>query len=154
MKPRPAQSWFWTLPLWTGLTARASAALEAGTNAVALPANLPDVGASLIRVFGALALVIALFLGGVWLVRNWQRLAARGGAAPRLNVLEVRSLGGRHALYVVGYEQQRFLLASSPTGVNFLSHLPAADEAEPSRAPEPAAPAFTEALTQVLRGKR
>ncbi len=154
MRTRFTQRWFWMLPLVTGLPALASGALEAGTNAVALPANLPDVGASLLRVFGALALVIALFLGGVWLFRNWQRLTTRRSDAPRLNVLEARSLGGRHALYVVGYEQERFLLASSPTGVNLLSHLPAADEVEPAREPEPAAPSFTEALTQVLRGKR
>jgi flagellar biogenesis protein FliO len=154
MKPRSTPCWFWTLLLLSGLAAHASGALEAGTNTVALPANLPEVGASLMRVFGALALVIALFLGGVWLFRNWQRLTLRRGVAPRLNVLEVRSLGGRHALYVVGYEQERFLLAASPTGVNLLSHLPTADAIEPASETAPAAPSFTEALTHVLRGQR
>ena len=38
-----------------------------------------------------------------------------------MNVLETRSLGGRQAIYVIGYEQERFLIASSPAGVNFLS---------------------------------
>src|SRR3982751_5259452 len=93
------------------------------TNTVAFEAPLPNVGLSLIRVLGALALVLAVFLGGVWLVRNWQRLTIQRGRTPKLNVVEVRSLGGRHALYVVAYEQERFLLAASPTGVNLLSHL-------------------------------
>jgi flagellar biogenesis protein FliO len=40
-----------------------------------------------LRVTGALALVIGIFLAGVWLFRNWQRLAVRRGRAPKLNVL-------------------------------------------------------------------
>jgi flagellar biogenesis protein FliO len=50
---------------------------------------MPDMGASLLRVFGALGVVIALFLGGVWMFKNWQRLGMRRGATPKLNVLEV-----------------------------------------------------------------
>ena len=114
---------------------------------------LPDVGMSLLRVLGALAFVLAIFLGGVWLFRNWQRLTIQRGRSPKLNVIEVRSLGGRHALYVVGYEQERFLLAASPTGVNLLSHL---QSAEPGT-PEPSGPAqpasFVQALTEKLKGK-
>ncbi len=84
------------------------------------------------RVVGALALVIAIFLGGVWLFRNWQRLVVQRGRAPKLNVLETRSLGGRQAIYVVAYDQERFLLSSSPNGVNLLSHLPAVDAELPN----------------------
>ncbi len=136
-----------------GITALPAFA-ETTNAAVVMAPNLPDVGGSLLRVLGALGLVIGLFLGGVWLFRNWQRLALRrGGTAPRLNVLEVRSLGGRHALYVVGYEQERFLLASSPAGVNLLSHLPSADEAEPSAESPTQAGSFPRALAQMLRGK-
>jgi flagellar biogenesis protein FliO len=102
-------------------------------------------------VFGALALVLGLFLGGVWLFRNWQRLTTRTGQAPRLNLLEVRPLGGRHALYVIGYEQERMLLASSPTGVTFLSHLPPGVPA--AETPSAAPASFTTALTQALKGK-
>lgn len=138
----------------TACWAVASTAFAESTNAAALaPPELPNVGASLLRVLGALALVIALFLGGVWLIRNWQRFAARRGGVPRLNVLEVRSLGGRHAIYVVGYEQERFLVASSPGGVNLLSHLPPSDgEAAPS---EPVTPAmsFPQTLARVLKGQ-
>lgn len=108
-------------------------------------------GASMVRVFGALALVVALFLGGVWLFRNWQRLALRNGAAPKLNVFEVRSLGQRQALYVVGYEQQRMLIASSATGITLVSHLPDAEEAIP--AVSAGKMGFAEALQQVLARK-
>ena len=134
-------------------------ALNAGaeTNPVAAPLvapSLPNAGVSLLRVMGALALVIGVFLGGVWLFKNWQRLALQRGRAPRLNILESRSLGGRHAIFVVGYEQERFLISSSPGGVNLLSHLPASAESETNiAAGNPSAPTFTQALAQVLKAK-
>lgn len=130
------------------------AAFAAGTNSVPPIAPLPELGGSLVRVFGALLLVLGVFLGGVWLFRNWQRLSVQRGRAPKLNVLEVRSLGGRHAIYVVGYERERLLLAAGPTGVNFLSPLPPADADSVIEAGEkPGPPSFPEALAKVLKGK-
>jgi flagellar biogenesis protein FliO len=132
-------------------------AFAESTNAVAVPLTapaLPDAGLSLLRVFGALSLVIGLFLGGIWLFKNWQRLTVQRGHAPKLNLLETRSLGGRHAVSVIGYEQERFLIATSPAGVSLLSHLPNATEAE-APAPEKTTPppSFAQALAQVLKGK-
>ena len=110
-----------------------------------------DMAAAVLRMAGALAAVIGLFLGGVWLFKNWQRLGLRRGTAPKLNVLEVKSLGQRQAIYVVGYEQQRMLLASSPAGIALLSHLPEACD-------EKTAPVtrlrFAEAFHQVLARKQ
>jgi flagellar biogenesis protein FliO len=116
--------------------------------------SLPDAGPSMLRVVGALCLVLAIFLGGVWMYRNWQRVGVRRGQGPKLNILEVRSLGGRQALYVVGYEQERFLLAATPAGVNLVSHLPSvvAEDvaAEPKLTP---VLSFPQALAQVLKRK-
>jgi flagellar biogenesis protein FliO len=126
-------------------------------NAAPIASAMPDMGASLLRVTGALVIVIALFLGGVWLFKNWQRLTMRKGIAPKLNVLEVRSLGQRQAIYVIGYEQQRLLLASSSAGITLLSHLPSAEDQQPSAAAAavPSAPkmSFAEAFQQVLARK-
>jgi flagellar biogenesis protein FliO len=133
-----------------GLPALAAAAEPARPAPLQPP--LPDVGLSLLRVFGALAVVLGVFLGGVWLFRNWQRLALRRGRAPRLNVLEARSLGGRHALYVVGYNQDRFLVAASPSGVSLLSHLQPADE-PPAETADAVRPSFARALARRLPGK-
>jgi flagellar biogenesis protein FliO len=121
-----------------------------------LPGALPDAGASVFRVFGALVLVIAIFLAGVWLFRNWQRFATRKTGGARLNLIEAKTLGQRQTLYVVGYQQQRMLLASSPSGVTLVSHLPDAEEtaAAPVPAPAPAATmSFAEAFQQVLSRK-
>ncbi|HEV7927403.1 MAG TPA: flagellar biosynthetic protein FliO [Verrucomicrobiae bacterium] len=120
------------------------------TNLPSMTSALPDMGASLLRVVGALVVVIAVFLAGVWLFKNWQRVTMRKGAAPKLNVLEVRPLGQRQAIYVVGYEQQRLLIASCSTGVTLLSHLPAADE---QAAPETPKMNFAQAFQQVLARK-
>lgn len=126
---------------------------SAAASSVTPAFSTPDMGASLLRVMGALALVIGIFLAGAWLIRNWQRLAVQRGRAPKLNVLEIRSLGGRQSIYVVGYEQERFLLASSPAGVNFLTHLPGAgNEGESTAEIKPQIP-FSQALVQVLKGK-
>ena len=106
-------------------------------------------GASLLRVVGALGVVIALFLAGVWLFKNWQRLARRRGAAPKLSVLEVRSLGQRQALYVVAYEHRRMLIASSSAGVTMLTHLPAGEREPADRAPARKV-SFAQAFQQAL----
>jgi flagellar biogenesis protein FliO len=115
---------------------------------------LPAAGPSILRVLGALALVLGIFFGGVWLYRNWQRLTIQRGRAPKLNVMETRPLGGKHALYVIGYEQERFLVSASPTGVSLITHLPAADkDAAETTDTTQAPPSFAQALTKVLKGK-
>lgn len=126
--------------LSAGLLLALSAAVSFAEGAVEPLTPLPaqDIGASITRMTGALALVFAVLLGGAWLFKNWQRFAMPRGRQPRLNVHEVRSLGHRHALYVVGYDQQRMLLAASPSGVTLLAELPAEERAE--TALEPAEP--------------
>ena len=127
----------------------AGLAFSQSTNSAPAPAALPDMGFSLLRVFGSLILVLTLFLAGIWLFKNWQRLTIQKGRSPKLNILEVKPLGGRHALYLIAYEQQRFLISSSPTGLNLLTHLPEADTAE---VPQPL-PTFAESLQRVLSSK-
>jgi flagellar biogenesis protein FliO len=130
---------------------------QAQTNLATSPLvapSLPNATAAFLRVMGALALVIGIFLAGVWMFKNWQRVALQRGRGPKLNILETRSLGGRHAIYVVGYEQERFLIASSPGGVNFLTHLPAAagNDATASTG-DPSTPTFNQTLSQALKNK-
>jgi flagellar biogenesis protein FliO len=154
--------WFFFQGLRTGArTILFSAALCAAGNLFAGPASpavvapaFPDSGVSLIRVTGALALVLGLFLAGAWLFKNWQRLAIQRGRQPKLNILETRSLGARQAVFVVAYEHQRFLLATSSAGVNLLSHLPDAESGEAETPEKQGAPmSFGQALGQVLKRK-
>jgi len=115
-------------------------------------ADLPSAASSLFRVLGALALVLAFFFGGVWLFRKWQRTVIAKGQSPKLNILETKALGQRHAIYVVGYEQQRLLIAASPAGVTMLTTLPAATVNATEEAPATKTN-FTDALRQALQRK-
>lgn len=137
------------MKLWPAITTLALALAASAAEPVLTPpaASPTETGAAALRVLGGLVFVLALFLGGVWLLRNWQRVAAQHGHAPKLGILEVKSLGNRNALYVISYEQQRLLLASSTTGVTLVSHLP---NAEPGETATPAPRGFAEALQQVL----
>lgn len=132
------------------------AACQGATNApasLALPDTAASATLSLIRVAGALALVMAVFFGGLWLFRNWERLAARRGRLGKLTIRETRSLGQRHALFVIGYERQRMLVAVSPTGVSLLTALPSEEGEEPVMIPEATAArasGFSGLLAQVL----
>jgi flagellar biogenesis protein FliO len=116
------------------------------------PAVQPlGVGISVVRLLGAFALVLSIILGGFWLLRNWSRFAPRSGLDRTLKVLEVRMLGGRQSLVVVGYEDQRMLLATSASGVSFLCRLPAIGAGDQRGAGEPdLAPTFMDALTTAV----
>ena len=120
----------------------------------------PPVSISILRVMGALAIVLALFFAAAWVFRNWQRLTQiKAGRAPLLRVLESRHLGARQALHVISYEQQRILVASSPAGISLISHLPPGEEvSEPAAlptAPEPlGAAAFMDLFKQALARKK
>lgn len=132
--------------------ALAHSAQAQGTNTLVWHSDLPDVGASAVRALGALALVLALFFGGIWLFRNGQRIGWGKGGAPRLAILESRSLGGRYSLHVVGYNQQRLLVGSSPAGLSLLSQLPSEPDAPPKPAPAAEPWSFAQHMQQLLKG--
>lgn len=128
-------------------------------SAASLTSGPPSVAFSALRMIGALCLVFSLLFAGVWGFRNAGRFSPNKNA--KLKVLESRSLGHRHSIFVVAYDQQRLLLSSSPTGVTMLTHLPEAslDEVEPEPAPAPAPaslslPNFSTAFLQALASRR
>jgi flagellar biogenesis protein FliO len=111
--------------IWLALLLFGCANAAAATHATQpVPLQTPSLFFSLARVLGALALVTALFFAGVWLFRNWQRVVLQKGRPPKLNLIEVRSLGARHALYLIGYQEQRYLISTSPAGIGLLAQLP------------------------------
>ena len=140
------------LLLTSFLAPRALGATVTNSPAV-LPTVMPDAGASLIRVMGAFAIVVAVFLAAVYAFRHWQRLLLRRGKSPQLQVIEARSLGQRHALYVVGYREQRLLIAASPGGVTLLTQLPIEEAPPQPVAQVPTTEDFTSALQQALQAR-
>ncbi|RMH51175.1 MAG: hypothetical protein D6682_05350 [Zetaproteobacteria bacterium] len=77
--------------------------------------------ALVVRSVSALAMVLALFAGLVWLLR---RIQHRGGALSRGDAIRVRQrtvIGGRHALVEVEYGDERLLLGVSPERITPLA---------------------------------
>ncbi|HOW64051.1 MAG TPA: flagellar biosynthetic protein FliO [Candidatus Paceibacterota bacterium] len=110
--------------------------------------ELPGLAGSVLRLVGALAVILGLFLAAAWYLRQGRGLAWRGRPG-QLRVYETRSLGQRQSLLIVGFKQQRFLIGVSPAGIRLVSSLP---DAEASEA-EPVPPTFGDALRQVLSSK-
>ena len=83
-------------PTLLGWLAAGVCAFAQNTNLTAELTPLPDATGSVVRVLGALALVLAVFFGGIWAFKNWQRLVRFKGPPAKLTVLEVRGLDNRH----------------------------------------------------------
>lgn len=132
-----------------------TAGAESLTNLVSAPPlpSLAPTGFSLIRLVGALAVVLGCFLGSVWLFRNWRSVTAKRLGSPELRIVEVKSLGSRQALWVVGYRRQRLLLGSSPAGMTLLTELPDAETDEAAPAP-PVTVDFAVAFRQLLNPRK
>jgi len=107
------------------------------TPAVPQPANLVAVA---FRVLGALLVVLALLLAGAWWFRKSRLFGLVPASEAKLKILETKSLGSRHAMHVVEYGEQRFLISDSPAGTNFLTHLADPGEEPPAEEPLPEAP--------------
>ncbi|MGE0394803.1 MAG: FliO/MopB family protein [Vicinamibacterales bacterium] len=89
----------------------------------------------------ALAIVIALLTGVLWLLRRG--VAGRRAAGP-LRVETALSLGERRTLVIVGVEGRRLLLGVTPASVALVAELDrgdAFDRALAGRAADPAGPA-------------
>ena len=83
----------------------------------------PEIGESLLRVFGALVVVIALFLGAAWLFRNWQQLPIGQKRKSRIQIVEAKSVGNRQTIFIVNCQGHQLLLGSSPAGIQMLREL-------------------------------
>ncbi|MDB6039079.1 MAG: hypothetical protein JWM99_2920 [Verrucomicrobiales bacterium] len=132
-----------------GVSLQASEFAPSLTPPITLPSQ--SIAGSFLRVGGSVIFVIALFLSAIWLFKNWQRVTVRGGQVQNLRVLEVKSLGPRNTVYVIGYQRERLLLSSSPAGVNLIAHLPEGDASETSNSTVPVS--FAQALVQTLSHK-
>jgi flagellar protein FliO/FliZ len=102
------------------------------------PVNLMEV---VFRIFGALLVVLAILMGGAWWFRKSRLFGLVPASQSNLKIIETKSLGSRHAMHVVEYGEQRFLISDSPSGTSFLTHLedPGEEplEEEPASEPEP-----------------
>jgi flagellar biogenesis protein FliO len=82
-----------------------------------------DYGFQIIKVFGGLALVLALLfavLYGIKMLPQWTR---KPGTETWIQILAQRAFGPKHYLLVVKVQNQLFLLGISPQGMHLLAPL-------------------------------
>jgi len=97
-------------------------------------------GPSAWRTLASMTLVLGLAGGSLWALRRWgvRKLPGTGGS--RLRIEETLALGDRRFVSILQAEDERFLIALAPGGIQLLSRLePAGGEAPSS---------FAEALAQ------
>jgi flagellar biosynthetic protein FliO len=112
----------------------------------AAAAGEPSLLGSVIRMLGALGIVLALLIFTLWLLKRMSgRVAPRvGSGAGAVEILHQRSLGGRRHLTVVRWEGRRLLLGVTSDRITALAE----DIEVPASAAEPA---FSSHLTEEIR---
>ena len=83
-------------------------------------------------------LVSGLAGGGLWAFRKWGANRLPGGGGARLKVEETLALGDRRFVSILKVDEERFLIALSPQGVNLMTRLDSVEAGGP--------PEFGEAL--------
>lgn len=99
-----------------------------------------EAGPSAWRALGSMTLVLGLAGGALWALRRYGIRKLPGAGGTRLQVVETLALGDRRFVSILRAEEERFLIALSPTGITLLSRLEGPAE-------EPA-PGFAEALAR------
>lgn len=112
--------------------------------------------ASLVWVGGKLVLslvvVVALFMGAVWLLRFLQKRVgpAKGGPGPSIEIRTTCALAPKTTLSIVAVGEESFLIGVTPQGISLLTRLgdgapaaspetkPAIEERDPVRSAAPA----------------
>lgn len=117
----------------------------------AATAHTASVGGLLIRLCGALALVILLILALAWLARRagWDRSPAQGDAL--LRVRQSLPLGQRERVVLLEVRDRWLLLGVTPESVTLLSELDALPERDDAASSAPRR--FQQILSRAIRHK-
>jgi len=94
-------------------------------------AGTPGSGPSGWRALGSLVLVCGLAGGGLWAFRKWGASRLPGGGGNRMKVEETLALGDRRFVSILKVDEERFLIALSPQGVNLMTRLDSVEAGGP-----------------------
>jgi flagellar biogenesis protein FliO len=111
------------------VTAQPAASATPASSTSSPPApSLDDLG----RMLGYVVLVGCLVFFSYYFLKHGLPLyRARNSGEKKLHVLEMKSLGNRQFLLVVGYEDQRLLLGVTPGKIDYLCPLDSAQALNP-----------------------
>lgn len=111
----------------------------------------PELGSTLVQLTGGLAVVVALLLGSLWLIK---RLSGPRGAAAGLKVLGAAPVGPRERVVLVELADQVLVLGVTQNNVNTLHTLPAETFRQYSSGTPAAAPDFQGWLAKALERRK
>ena len=94
--------------------------------------SAPAPGPSGWRALGSLLLVSGLAGGGLWAFRKWGANKLPGGGGSRMKVEETLALGDRRFVSILKVDEERFLIALSPQGVNLMTRLDSVEAGGPA----------------------
>jgi flagellar biogenesis protein FliO len=86
-------------------------------------APVRDSGPSGWRALGSMLLVLGLAGGGLWAFRKWGAGKFPGTGGHRLRMEETLALGDRRYVSILKVDDERFLIALSPTSVTLMTRL-------------------------------
>lgn len=95
-------------------------------------ASAPAPGPSGWRALGSLLLVSGLAGCGLWAFRRWGANKLPGSGGARLKVEETLALGDRRFVSILKVDEERFLIALSPQGVNLMTRLDSVEAGGPA----------------------
>ncbi|SKA82935.1 flagellar biosynthetic protein FliO [Desulfobaculum bizertense] len=118
-----AGSAFLALAATVALPALAFAAGDGGAPAV------PDFGVLGLRAFGSLCLVLALLLGGFWIIRRVQNRTGLGFLKRKdLQIVAQLPLGGKRNIIVVRFLNKLLVLGVCNSSINVLTETEISDD--------------------------
>lgn len=94
-----------------------------------------DITLQLIKILGAVTLVLTLLWGATYALKRWGGMV-KGSDKSWIHVLERRYLGPKHSLLLVRVAEETVLLGLSPQGISFLTSLDV-QRAAPAGIPNP-----------------
>jgi flagellar biogenesis protein FliO len=92
------------------------------------------------RAFGSLAFVLGIAGAGIWALRKWGVRRLPGSGGNRMKIEETLALGERRYASILKVDDERFLIATYPSGVGLLARLDGSVE-----------PGFDRALEQQIQ---
>ncbi|MBJ6724759.1 flagellar biosynthetic protein FliO [Geomesophilobacter sediminis] len=126
-----------------GLPATARAAGNAG----------PDVGASVVQVFGSLVLVVGIILVLYYLAQRYLKLP-QSGSSRYIRVVETRYLAPKKSLVLVEVGGEYLLLSNSGEGVNLIAKVDMLEEIEVVEEPPQIAVQLSQRLKSLAGARR
>jgi len=110
-----------------------------------------DMFPSLLKLVGAMVVIMALIYGSVWLMKRFSHGKLRNGGN-LISIVERRHLSPKQAVYLLRVGDQHILVGASDSGINKISEVVLSEEPEAPVAPH--ALEQTSRFSQVLRQAR